>query len=146
MERFRPLNPFMNHTLGGSIDSRKIRYFIAGGWNTLFGVFRQRTFVLPLARPFQCRRDCRYRQCHRHYHGIFNNKIFVFQTKGNWIFEYLRAYVVYGGTAILVIGLLWILVDSLTLPFWIAQGLVIALTVIISYLSHSRFTFRQQVP
>jgi putative flippase GtrA len=73
-------------------------------------------------------------------------KMFVFQTKGNWLAEYLRTYLVYGGIAIVGIGLLWILVDGLVLPFWIAQGLVIAVTVVISYLSHSRFTFRQHAP
>lgn len=125
------------------MDSRKIRYFIAGGWNTLFGYF-----VSVLL----------YYLLHKHFHlvaiAVLGNviaitmafmtyKVFVFQTKGSWLPEYLRAYVVYGGTAILGIGLLWVLVDNLTIPFWIAQGLVMAVTVVISYISHSRFTFRQ---
>ncbi len=69
-------------------------------------------------------------------------KLFVFQTQGNWLREYFRSYIVYGGMALLGIGMLWIMVDGLKIPFWIAQGLVVVATVIISYISHSRFTFK----
>lgn len=69
-------------------------------------------------------------------------KIFVFKTHGNWLREYFRSYLVYGGMALVGIGLLWIMVDGLHIPFWIAQGLVIFSTVIISYFGHSRFTFK----
>lgn len=128
------------------MDSRKIRYFIAGGWNTLFGYFVSVLLYYLLRAHFNVVEIAVIGNVIAITMAFLIYKIFVFQTKGNWISEYLRAYVVYGGTAILGIGLLWILVDGLTLPFWIAQGLVIALTVVISYLSHSRFTFRQQAP
>ena len=71
-------------------------------------------------------------------------KIFVFRTKGNWLVEYFRAYVVYGTTAVFGIGLLWFLVDGVGLQFWLAQGLAILITVVVSYIGHSRFTFRRQ--
>ena len=70
-------------------------------------------------------------------------KQLVFRTQGHWLEEYLRSYVVYGGTAVLGIMLLWLLVDGLGMPIWVAQGIAILLTVIVSYLGHARFTFRR---
>ena len=71
-------------------------------------------------------------------------KLFVFRTKGNWMQEYFRSYIVYGGIALGGIALLWAMVDGLKIPFWLAQGLVIILSVCISYISHSRFTFKSR--
>jgi putative flippase GtrA len=132
-------------TIGTPQNSGKnrtsIRYLLAGGWNTLFGYFvgpiiyyglegRMHVvlvgiiaYVLSITMAF------------------FTYKVFVFRTKGNWLAEYCRSYMVYGVTAVIGIGVLWGLVDGLKVPFWIGQGLVIIVTTIISYLSHSRFTF-----
>lgn len=68
-------------------------------------------------------------------------KLFVFQTRGNWWREYARSYLVYGTTALLSIVMLWLMVDFMAIPFWIAQALMIVLTVIVSYNGHARFTF-----
>lgn len=125
-------------------DNTRVRYLIAGCWNTLFGyasgLFLYYGFdaripvvlvgvianVLAISMAF------------------FTYKVFVFRTRGNWLAEYLRAYVVYGGTAMLGILIIWLLVDGMACPFWIAQGLAIVLTVIFSYVLHSRFTFRRR--
>lgn len=124
-------------------DWTKLRYLIAGGWNTAFG--------------YGCGLGLYY-GLEGHLHvvmvGILANvlaitmafityKLFVFRTKGNWLVEYLRAYLVYGATGVISIGLLWLLVDGADLPFWIAQGLAIVITVIASYVFHSRFTFKR---
>lgn len=73
--------------------------------------------------------------------SFLSYKFFVFKTKGNWLREYLRCYVVYGGAAVFGIAAIWVLVDGLRIPFWLAQGGVIAATVFISYFGHSRFSF-----
>ncbi len=70
-------------------------------------------------------------------------KLFVFQTQGRWLTEYLKSYIVYGSSALLGIGLLWLLVGQLMVSIWIAQGIIIIITIIVSYLGHSRFTFRR---
>lgn len=126
------------------LESRKVRYLLAGGWNTVFG------YGAGLAI---------YGLCAEHLHivviGILANviaitmafltyKLFVFRTKGNWLGEYLRSFIVYGGLAPLGIGLLWLLVEGMRMPFWLAQGIVVLTTIVVSYLSHSRFTFRSQ--
>ena len=68
-------------------------------------------------------------------------KIFVFKTKGNWIKEYLKCYLVYGVSALISILVLWVLVELIALPFWLAQGLSIAIIVVFSFLGHRKFTF-----
>lgn len=70
-------------------------------------------------------------------------KLFVFKTKGNWLSEYFRSCMVYAGMALLGIVLLWLMVDHLGIKIWLAQGLVIASTVVISYFGHARFTFKK---
>ena len=73
--------------------------------------------------------------------AFLSYKIFVFKTKGNWIKEYLRCYLVYGISAGMSIAMLWILVRLIGLPFWLAQGLSIAIIVLFSFFAHKNFTF-----
>ena len=135
--------PSIGQLLITRIDTAKIRYLLAGGWNTIFGYAVGLVLYYGLGG-----------RVHVVTVGVLANllaitmafmtyKLFVFRTKGNWIAEYFRAYLVYGVTAILGIGLLWVLVDGAGIPFWLAQGLAIVITVIVSYISHARFTFNR---
>lgn len=72
-------------------------------------------------------------------------KIYVFKTNGNWFREYLKAYVVYGVSAFVSIGLLWLFVEKMNMSIWIAQGLTVGFTVFISYLGHNLYTFKKNI-
>ncbi len=86
--------------------------------------------------------------------GILNNvlsitfsfimfKSYVFQTKKtNWIFEYLRSYVVYGIGALIGIFVLWITISLLNIDIYFAQAISMLATVLISFFGHKRFTFQ----
>lgn len=122
---------------------RELRYLLVGGFNTLVGyglgvglylAFADRLHILVI--------------------GLIANilaitvsfttyKYLVFCSPGRWLAEYLRSYLVYGSSALIGIMLLWLLVDGLRLPIWLAQGLAMLLTIIASYLGHDRFTFRR---
>ena len=123
---------------------RELRYLVVGGINTLFGYGLGVGLYLALSPML-----------HILVIGVIGSviaitfsfttyKLFVFGTRGHWLREYLRSYVVYGGTGVLGILLIWLLVDGLRLPIWIAQGIAILLTVLVSYLGHARFTFRRR--
>lgn len=71
-------------------------------------------------------------------------KLFVFKTSGQWLLEYIKAYLVYGAMALLSIFLLWFYVASLKISIWIAQALIIATTVVASYFGHSKITFSRK--
>ncbi len=141
----RPLPTFLRQISnpGDLWRRREWRYLLVGGFNTLVGYGLGVGLYLMLS-P----------QLHILIIGVIANilaitvsftnfKYLVFRTQGHWWFEYARSFAVYGGTALLGIILLWFLVDGLAMPIWFAQGLAILLTAIVSYLGHSRFTFRR---
>lgn len=70
-------------------------------------------------------------------------KMFVFRTKGGWVTEWLKSYMVYGGAALLSIVLLWILVDFAGINILIAQALVTVIVVLVSYEGHLNYTFKK---
>lgn len=69
-------------------------------------------------------------------------KIFVFKTKGHWITEYARCYMVYGVVYLLGIGAIWILVDVLHFKYVVTQTIVNTCIIVVSYFSHKNFTFK----
>ena len=123
----------------------KVRYLIVGGWNTVFGYaafaalyfllrnFLHYTFVLVISYIF----------------GITNAyicyKFFVFKTKGNYLREYLRFYLIYGIAFIINLALLPIAVEFLKLSPLLSQGGIVFFTVAISYFGHKNFSFKGKV-
>ena len=127
------------------IDAQKLRYLAVGGVNTVLGYAIVVVAYQLLASSL-----------HIVVIGIIANivtisfsfmtyKTLVFRTRGQWLKEYFKAYVVYGSVAIFGIFLLWLFVNELGFSIWVAQGLVILLTVTASYIGHARFTFRAKV-
>ena len=118
-----------------------IRYLFVGGWNTLFGVglyalvyawLGARVNYLVLLIP------CNILAITNAY---FCYKLFVFRTRGNWLREYLRFYVVYGGAALIGVGLVALCVQLLHMhPVW-ANIVTTAVTVVCSFFGHQRISF-----
>ena len=69
-------------------------------------------------------------------------KIFVFKTRGNWIREYIKCYMVYGGISILNIFMIWLFVDVLKVNIWLSLGSSTLIVTVLSYLGHNFFTFK----
>lgn len=124
------------------IDSQQGRYLLAGGFNTLAGYFISLGMYYSL-----------HPKLHLVVIAILTNiicitlsfttqKLFVFRTAGNWLAEYLRSYVIYGGAMLLGIAGLWLLVDVLHVPFWLAQGGLLFISIAFSYLGHKSYTFK----
>ena len=68
-------------------------------------------------------------------------KLFVFRTKGNWLKEYFKCYLVYGTGTLAGMGLLWLLVMLFKLNPVIANFLSTAVVVTASYFGHKYFSF-----
>lgn len=68
-------------------------------------------------------------------------KLFVFKTKGNWLSEYFKCYVVYGSTSVVSVIGLWFLVDILHVKFWISNIILQAICFFLSWVGHNKFTF-----
>ncbi len=123
------------------VHEEKIRYLVAGGWNTVFGYG---TF----AAMFFFWGD------YIHYMAIMiisyivsvsnayiSYKFFVFKTKGNYLREYLRFYLVYGFAFILNIVLLPVSVEVFKINPLISQAAIVMVTVVFSYLGHKNYSF-----
>jgi putative flippase GtrA len=121
----------------------RLRYLAVGGVNTAFG------YCASLALYYGLRQ-----WLHLIVIALIGNvicisfsfltyKILVFKTQGQWLREYFRCYLVYGASMILGIALLWLMVDFLAVPFWLAQGLLLCCTICLSYLGHSRYSFKR---
>lgn len=124
--------------------SKKIRYLIAGCFNTIFGYLIGVGFYKLMISEF-----------HLLFVGLVTNiinisfsfvmyKLFVYKTKGGWFVEYLKSYVTYGLSAIVGVFLLWIMISSSNISIWLAQALSIIITTIVSYIGHTYFTFKQK--
>lgn len=119
----------------------KVRYLIVGGWNTAFGyllfvvlygllgsivhytVILTVGYVISLTNAYIC------------------YKFLVFRTKGNYLKEYLRFYLVYGVAYLINLALLPVFVEVLKVSPIIAQAVIVFFTVIISYVGHRNFSF-----
>jgi len=123
---------------------RIVRYLIIGGWNTLFGIgvyailyywLQTRVNYLILMIPANILAIT---------NAYFSYKIFVFKTPGNYIREYLRCYLVYGGGMVLGFILMYILVSIFGLYPILAQCLCVIVSIIFSYIGHKRFSFLKE--
>jgi putative flippase GtrA len=118
-----------------------VRYLIIGGWNTLFGtgiyaalfvMLHTRVNYLVLMIPANILAIT---------NAYLGYKIFVFKTKGNYIREYLRCYVIYGSSIAVSFVLMYMLVSILNLHPIPAQFLCVVITIIFSYIGHRNFSF-----
>lgn len=123
---------------------QKVRFLIVGGWNTAFGyaAFAAIYFLL---------------NNYLHYlvilvisyiigitNAYFCYKFFVFKTKGNYLKEYLRFYLVYGIVFIINLALLPIAVEFFKINPLLSQGGIIFIAVFLSYFGHKNFSFKEQ--
>jgi putative flippase GtrA len=119
-----------------------VRYLVAGGVNTLFGYLVSLAFYYGLNQKINLIFILIITNIVSISFSFLTYKVFVFKTQGNWIKEYLKSYLVYGFTAIISSGCIWIMVQKISLSYWIAQSLAIIIIVIASYILHNNYTFK----
>ena len=69
-------------------------------------------------------------------------KFLVFKTAGDFWGEYLRVWVVYGTAIVANLLLLPVLVELLNMNSYVAQAVLVVVTVAVSFFGHKRFSFR----
>lgn len=144
-----------------------LRYLLVGAWNTLFGygVFAGFTYLLTPRIPRAYLVATVISTILSVTVAYFGYKLFVFKTKGNYLREYLRCYVVYGSSGLVNLALLPLLVpccahligthrwtllnlagSTLVLQQsaapYLAALLLLGITVIASFFGHRNFSFR----
>lgn len=121
----------------------KLRFLVAGGLNTVFGlsIFPALMWTLgPMGWNYievlilcQVVSVC---------FAYGTNKLLVFKTSGNYLAEFLKFSSFYIMNFVINIAILPILVEFLRLSPVVAQTIFVVVVVCTSYLWHSRFTFR----
>lgn len=123
-------------------DSRPLRFLIVGGFNTVFSymllallyhLFSERIHYMAIVVFASILNITQAYICH---------KFFVFKTKGNYIMEYLRYYVVYAVPMILSFIFFPFCIEVVKMNFYLTQALLTFITVIISYFGHKHVSFR----
>lgn len=122
---------------------KRLRYLLVGGVNTAWGYGVSLLFYWLLAARTHIIVISLLGSVAAITFSFATYKFLVFRTgiKGNIQREYLRCYVVYGASMLLGAVALWLLVDMLGMAFWLAQALVMILSVVSSYIGHSRYSF-----
>lgn len=126
------------------VVSQKFKYVAVGGLNTVFGYLTGVLLYRLLSQIIDILLIGLVSNIICITFSFVTYKLFVFRTVGNWMSEYIKAYLVYGFISLIGVGLLWLYVDKAGLNIWIGQGLVIVTTVLLSYIGHSRVTFRNK--
>lgn len=69
-------------------------------------------------------------------------KFLVFKTRGNYLRELFRAFLVYGLSSFAGLLILYFMVEFMRISIWISQAVTVIFMPLISYLAHKNFTFR----
>jgi putative flippase GtrA len=126
-----------------------VRYLIVGVWNTLFGysLFALFTWLLTGVVPMAYMLACVLSNAIAITVAFLGYKWFVFKTKGNYLREYLRCWVVYGTAFLVNLALLPVLVvlfETIVKPQaspYIAGAVLTAGTVLLSFVGHRQYSF-----
>jgi putative flippase GtrA len=128
-----------------------VRFVIVGGWNTVFGygLFAGSNYLLAGRIPHAYIVASAIANVIAISVAYVGHKFITFRTRGNYLREYLRFYVVYGATALLglallppAVALLGLVVRRKSYVPYIAQAVLIPIGVAASFIGHKRFSFR----
>lgn len=123
--------------------NKKIKFIIAGSINTCFGYFigilnfiifypKLNIIIISVLNNFLAISF-----------SFLTYKFFVFKTKKtNWKTEYIKSYVVYLFVFLINTIVLWFSIEKMNLNIYISQAIAIIASVIISFVGHNKFTFR----
>ena len=130
--------------------NRVVRYLLVGVWNTLFGygLYALLTYLLTPLIPYAYMAAGLLGTVVCITVSFLGYKLLVFRTRGSFLKEYLRCYVVYGTSTLVNLVLLPVLVAVLNLyvepPIYapyIAGAILTVGTVVASFIGHQQYTF-----
>jgi putative flippase GtrA len=128
-----------------------VRFVIVGGWNTVlgYGVFAAANYLLADRIPHAYLLASVIANIVAISMAYLGHKFITFRTRGNYLREYLRFYVVYGAVALVnlallppAVALIGLLVRRVSWVPYLAQAALLPVNVALSYIGHKRFSFR----
>jgi putative flippase GtrA len=125
-------------------DNKGVRFLIAGIFNTGFSYFCGLFLYYSLKSSFHLLLILLITYVITITSSFITYKFFVFKTKGFWLSEYLRFYVLYGAISFFSILFLWFMVSFLLIKFWIAQSCLVLVVAFLSYIGNREFAFNDK--
>lgn len=122
-------------------DSRKLRFLIVGGWNTLFGYLSFYVLYLLAADRLHYLTIAVVAHLVAVTQSYVMQRRVVFRSDAPIPGEFLRFNASLIGTLLFSLLAMYLLVEAATLSPLIAQAIVILTSVILSYVLHSRVSF-----
>lgn|SRR5574341_1552276 len=124
---------------------QKINYIVAGTWNAIFA-YTSFVALYFIAKPYHVSVIVVliFNQVIAYTQAFIVNKLFVFKTRGNYLREYIRFYIVNGISFGANIVLIYIFVTLLHFNAIVSQGVILCILVIFSYAGHAKFSFRSK--
>lgn len=123
------------------LDSRKVRFLAIGAWNTLFGYLSFYVLFLIVAD----RLHYLFVALIAHFVAVtqsyFTQRRLVFLSNAPIAREFLRFNTSHIGTLLFGLLAMSLLVETVGLSPLAAQAIIIVMSMILSYLLHSRFSF-----
>ncbi len=113
-----------------------------GGYNTLFGFAAFALLYLLLEAQLHYVAIALIANVLAITNAYLSYRYLVFHSTGPFLTEYLKSYIVYGGSAVIGIVLLIACVEVLGLHPILGQALTTTVTVVFSYFGHRNFTFK----
>lgn len=122
-------------------DSEKVRFLAVGAYNTLFGYAAFAVLYTWLHETMHYLAIAVIGQVIAVINAFFAHRILVFRARGNLLADFVRFNITtLASTAIGLAGLA-ALVDFGGVHPLLAQGIVLAVTVVITYVAHKLYTF-----
>lgn len=122
-------------------SSRKLRFLIIGGWNTLFGYLAFAGLYLVLAATAHYLVIATLAHFVAITQSYTMQRCLVFHSREPVATEFLRFNLSHAGTLLFGLVAMWLLVDGVGMAPLAAQAVTIAGSVILSYFLHSRVSF-----
>lgn len=122
-------------------DSRKLRFLIVGGWNTLFGYLSFYVLYLLTADRLHYLVIAVFAHFVAVVQSYAMQRRMVFRSAAPIVGEFLRFNASLFGTLLFGLLAMYLLVEAVALSPLVAQAIVILTSVILSYVLHSRISF-----
>ena len=135
------MNRIMNNFIKKNLTRNKINYLLVGLFNTIFGYFIMIALYNKVERIIGIIGVSVLSNFVSISVSFTMYKLFVFKTKGSWVAEWAKSFVVYGVSAFFSTVLLVILLNYMMINIYISQLMVMTFVVVLSYVGNSRFTF-----
>ena len=123
-------------------DNRKLRFLIVGGWNTLFGYLCFYGLYLLAANRVHYLIVTAVAHFINIIQAYVMHRWLVFRSDDKVTKEFLRFNASYIGTFLFGLLAMFLLVEAAALSPPVAQAIVILMNVVLSYVLHSRVSFR----